>query len=124
MLIAEFSSRSSTRPQVPQRYTRFQSGIGCLLPHPLQVLLVSRSSNRTSSFPARRHLYSSICTKPYSPQSLKTSPMLGALFFLMRFHDHLPLGKITNHHSSFNQLVSDEMRCLMQTVPLFVALLL
>ena len=37
--------------------------------------------------------------------------------------DHLPLGKISDHHSPFNQFVSDEMRGLMQTVTALVALL-
>jgi hypothetical protein len=36
--------------------------------------------------------------------------------------DHLPLGKIANHHSPFSQSVCDEMRGFVQTVPLFVAL--
>jgi hypothetical protein len=40
------------------------------------------------------------------------------------FHDHLPKGVITDHNSSLNQFVSDEMGCFMQTVPLLVALLL
>src|SRR5215467_15968311 len=57
MLTALFSSRSITRPQAPQRYVRFCSGMACLCPHRLQVLLVSRSSIWTSSFPASRHLY-------------------------------------------------------------------
>ena len=48
--------------------------------------------------------------------------MLIALFVLVR--DHQPLGKITDHNGSLNQFVRDEMRCFMQTVLLFVALLL
>jgi hypothetical protein len=40
---------------------------------------------------------------------------------LMGFHDHLPLGKIANHHGAFNQPVSDEMRGFVQTVTLFSA---
>ena len=41
----------------------------------------------------------------------------------MCFRHHLPLGKISDHNSSLNQFVSDEMRCLVQTVTLFVTLL-
>lgn len=37
--------------------------------------------------------------------------------------DHLLLGKITYYHSSFSQLVGDEMRGFMQAVPLFPTLL-
>ena len=37
--------------------------------------------------------------------------------------DHLPLGKISDHNSPFNQFVSDEMRGFVQTVTALVALL-
>src|SRR5712692_3217214 len=50
----------------------------------------------------------------------------GALFgglLLLFLHDHLPLGKIANHHSSFSQSVCDQVRSFMQTVALFVAFL-
>ncbi len=40
----------------------------------------------------------------------------------MLFHDHLPLGKITNHNGSFNQFVGDQMTRLVQRVLLLVAL--
>ena len=42
----------------------------------------------------------------------------------MLFCDLLPLGKITDHHGSLNQSVCDEMGRFVQTVLLFVALLL
>jgi len=32
----------------------------------------------------------------------------------MLFHDHLPLGKISDHNGSLNQFVGDEMRCFVQ----------
>jgi fumarate reductase subunit D len=41
---------------------------------------------------------------------------------LLLLDDHLPLGKIADHHSPFSQSVRDEMGGLMQTVLLFVAL--
>src|SRR5947209_16062694 len=42
----------------------------------------------------------------------------------MLFHDHLPLTQITNHNSSLNQLVSNEMRRFVQAITLLVAFLL
>jgi hypothetical protein len=51
---------------------------------------------------------------------MQTSALLRA-FLLVSFHDHLPLGKVANHHGAFNQSVSDEMRGFVQTVTLFVA---
>ncbi len=46
----------------------------------------------------------------------------GLVLLLLFLHDHLPLGKVANHHNPFSQSVSDEMRCLVQAVLLFVAL--
>src|SRR5258708_8255737 len=43
---------------------------------------------------------------------------------LVLFHYHLSLTQITNHHSSLNQFVSNEMRCFMQSVALLVAFFL
>ena len=48
-------------------------------------------------------------------------PLFGGLVPLL-FDDHLPLGKIADHHSPFSQLVRDEMGGFVQTVVLFVAL--
>ena len=42
----------------------------------------------------------------------------------MLFGDHLTLGKITDHNGPRNQFVSDEMGRLMETILLFIALLL
>jgi len=42
----------------------------------------------------------------------------------MLFHNHLSLTQITNHHSSLNQLVSDEMRRFMQAIALLGAFFL
>src|SRR6266699_411525 len=52
---------------------------------------------------------------------LTLAPLFGG-FFLMLLDDHLPLGKIADHHSPFSQSVRDEMGGFMQTVLLFVAL--
>jgi hypothetical protein len=41
----------------------------------------------------------------------------------MLLGDHLPLGKISDHHRAFNQSVSDEMGGFVQTVTALVALL-
>ncbi len=51
------------------------------------------------------------------------SPLFGGLA-LVFVHDHLLLRKITDDHSSFSQCARDEMRRFVQTVSLFVALLL
>ena len=51
-------------------------------------------------------------------------PLLSASLMLFLRKDHLPLGKIADHHSSFSQSVRDEMGCFVQTVTLFVALAL
>ncbi len=50
-------------------------------------------------------------------------PFFGGLVLVV-LHDHLPLGKIANDNSSFSQFASDEMRCFVQTVAVFVAFLL
>jgi hypothetical protein len=50
-------------------------------------------------------------------------PLFAGLVPLL-LDDHLPLGKIANDHSPFSQFASDEVRCFVQTVPLFVALAL
>src|SRR5260370_22815588 len=50
-------------------------------------------------------------------------PLLPGLMLLL-FDDHLPLGKIADHHSPFSQSVRDEMGGFMQTVLLFTTLLL
>jgi hypothetical protein len=41
----------------------------------------------------------------------------------VRFHDHLPLGQVTYHHSAFNQSVRYQVACFVQTVSSLVALL-
>ena len=41
---------------------------------------------------------------------------------LLLGNDHLPLGKIANHHSPFSESVCDKMGGFVQTVLLFVAL--
>src|SRR5689334_20138 len=51
-------------------------------------------------------------------------PPLFRSLLLFLLNNHLPLGKIANHHSSFSQSVRDEMRSFMQTVLLLAPLLL
>src|ERR1051326_6196378 len=46
--------------------------------------------------------------------------MQGLLMLGVLLHDHLPLGQVPNHHSSFNQSVTHEMTCFVQTVCPFV----
>lgn len=43
---------------------------------------------------------------------------------LMSLHHHLPLTQITNHNSSLNQFVSNEMRSFVQRIPLLIAFFL
>jgi hypothetical protein len=74
-------------------------------------------------FPSQRTLVGEHLDKGVHSPIVVDRPMHRFLVCLMRFHDHLPLGKITDDNSSFNQFVCDEMRGLMQTVTLFVALL-
>src|SRR5205085_5271703 len=54
---------------------------------------------------------------------LPLAPLFAGLMLLL-LDDHLPLGKIADHHSPFSQSVRDEMRGFVQTVLLFAALLL
>jgi len=50
-------------------------------------------------------------------------PLLGGLVLLL-LDDHLPLGKIADHHSPFSQSVCDEMGGFVQTVLLLTTLFL
>ncbi len=54
---------------------------------------------------------------------LPLAPLFGSLALLL-LDDHLPLGKIADHHSPFSQSVCDEMGGFMQIVLLFAPLLL
>ena len=54
---------------------------------------------------------------------LPLAPFFAGLALLL-FDDHLPLGKIADHHSPFSQSVRDEMGGFMQAISLFVAFLL
>ncbi len=55
---------------------------------------------------------------------VKHSPIAVLVALLMLFHDHLSLTQITNHDSSLNQFVSDEMRRFVQAIALLVAFFL
>src|SRR6266704_6928790 len=73
-----------------------------------------------------KHLHKSVETPIIIHQAVADVP-LGSLFgglVLPFFHDHLPLGKIADHHSPFSQSVRDEMGGFVQTVLLLAALLL
>src|SRR6266702_6685973 len=73
-----------------------------------------------------KHLHKSVETPIIIHQAIADVP-LGSLFgglVLPFFHDHLPLGKIADHHSPFSQSVRDEMGGFVQTVFFFVALAL
>jgi hypothetical protein len=57
----------------------------------------------------------------YAVAYLALAPFFrGLVFFFL--DDHLPLGKIADHHSPFSQLVCDEMGGFVQTVALLVTL--
>src|SRR5712692_1826717 len=71
-----------------------------------------------------KHLHKAVETPIIVHHAVAYLPLaflFGGLVLLL-FHDHLPLGKIANDHSPFSQCASDEMRCFVQTVLLFVAL--
>ncbi len=52
--------------------------------------------------------------------NLPLAPVFGGFVFLL-LDDHLPLGKIADHHSPVSQSVRDEMGGFMQTVLLFLS---
>jgi hypothetical protein len=71
----------------------------------------------------RKHVHKAIKPPTIIHHAVAHAALL-ALFgglLLVFLDDHLPLGKIANHHSSFSQSVCDEMRSFMQRVALFVA---
>ena len=74
-------------------------------------------------FPSQETLVLQHLHKAIQSPIVEDRSMHEAQLVRMLFRNHLPLGKITNHNSSCNQFVSDEMRGLVQTVPLFGPLL-
>ena len=58
-----------------------------------------------------------------APPFIEHSPIAMLVLFLVLFCDHLPLGKVADHNSAFNQFVAYQMGCLVQAILLFVALL-
>src|SRR5258708_8297952 len=51
---------------------------------------------------------------------VKHSPIAVFVPLCMLFHHHLSLTQITNHHSSLNQFVSNEMRRFVQRIRCFL----
>jgi hypothetical protein len=73
-----------------------------------------------------KHLHKAVETPIIVHQTvadLPLAPLFGGLVLLL-LDDHLPLGKFANDHSPLSQCASDEMRGFVQTVLLFVTLLL
>src|SRR5712692_6727817 len=73
-----------------------------------------------------KHLHKAVETPIIVHHAITHAPLValfGGLFLMVLLHDHLPLGEIANDNSSFSQFASDEMRCFMQTVAVFVAFL-
>src|SRR5947209_4994787 len=73
-----------------------------------------------------KHLHKAIETPiiiDHTVTYLSLALFLGGLVLLF-LDDHLPLGKIADHHSPFSQSVCDQMGGFMQTVLLFAPLLL
>ena len=71
-----------------------------------------------------KHLHKAIKTPIIIYHSIANAPLVPLFGDLLVFFldDHLPLGEITDHHSSFSQLVCDEVGGFVQTVLLFVPL--
>ncbi len=72
------------------------------------------------------HLHKAVETPVIIDHAVPDAPLVPLLagFALSLLDNHLPLGKIANHHSPFSQSVRDKMGGFVQTVPLFVALAL
>jgi hypothetical protein len=68
-----------------------------------------------------QYLHKAVQPPVVEDRATQASALLRILV-LMGFHDHLPLGKIANHHGAFNQSGGDEMGGFVQTRTLFVAL--
>ncbi len=60
-------------------------------------------------FPSQLTLVGEHLDEAIQPPLVEDAAMQGFLMLGMCFCDHLPLLKLTDHHSAFNQLVSDEM---------------
>ena len=65
-----------------------------------------------------KHLHKAIEPPSIIHHAIADTPLVPLLpgLLLLLFDDHLLLGKIANHHSSFSQSVCDEMGGFMQTV--------
>src|SRR5713226_3813275 len=73
-----------------------------------------------------KHLHKAVETPIIIDHAVADLPfplLFGGLVFLL-FDDHLPLGKIADHHSPFSQSVCDEMGGFVQTVSLLAPLFL
>jgi hypothetical protein len=55
-----------------------------------------------------QHLRKTVQSPVVEDGAMQASALLRVLL-LVGLGDHLPLGKIANHHGAFNQSVSDEM---------------
>ncbi len=73
-----------------------------------------------------KHLHKAIETPIIIHHAVADLPLLALLggLILALLDDHLPLGKIADHHSPFSQSVCDEMGGFMQTVVLFAPFVL
>ena len=74
-------------------------------------------------FPSQEALILEHLDKAIEPPIVVDTPIERFPAFHMLLGDHLPLGKLSDHHSAFNQSVSDEMTRFVQTVTALVALL-
>ncbi len=67
----------------------------------------------------RQHLHEAVESPIIEDSSIEIFVAL-----LVLLCDHLPLRKITDHNGSLNRFVRDEMGCFVQTVLLFITLVL
>ena len=75
-------------------------------------------------FPSENTLVGEHLDKLVQTPIVVHAAMQGFLMLGVLLGDHLPLLKMSDHHSPFNQFVSDEMGGLVQTVTALVALFL
>jgi hypothetical protein len=112
---------AAIRP-LPQRHVLL---VFAGMTHPGSIALI----NYREFFPKTqtlvcKHLHKAVETPVIVDHAVPYAPLVSlfAGLALSLLDDHLPLGKIADHHSPFSQSVRDEMGGFVQTVALFAAL--
>ena len=108
-------------PTVPATIRALPQRHGLLVPTAAAGLARFAFIDDCQDFPSQETFVGEHLHKAVEAPIVVDTAMEGFQMLGMLLGDHLPLGKISDHHSAFNQSVSDEMRGFVQTVPLFVA---